>query len=100
MKFVLTAMQRAPNAGNHQVRQVGEFERLEDAVAAAKQLVDATLTGMYAKGITSLQLLDRYRESAATPIITRDDDVTMNANTFNHFQYAKTRSEEMCANTP
>ena len=36
------------------------------------------------------------RSAAESPYLARDDDQTMNANSFNHFQYAKARSEEIC----
>ena len=96
MKFVVSVMQRAAGAANA-VRNVGEFARLEDAIAAAKRVVDAALSRAYAQGMTAEHLFTQYRESAEAPYIFRDDEQTMNAGSFNHFQYAKTRSDEMCA---
>jgi len=95
MKFILSVMSRKPDAGGN-VRHIGDFDRLEDAIAATKQVVDEVLNRVYTAGMTSAQVLEKYRAEAATPIISRDDEGTMNASSFNHFQYAKMRSEELC----
>jgi hypothetical protein len=95
MKFILSILHRAGAAGTH-VRQIGEFDLLDDAITAAKREVDALLAGIYTAEMTSDQLVERYRAAAQTPYIVRDDEETMNARSFNHFQYAKTRSDELC----
>jgi hypothetical protein len=95
MKFILSILHRAGEAGTH-ARQVGDFDRLEDAIAAAKREVDALLAGIHTPEMTSEQLVEHYRAAAQTPYIVRDDEETMNARSFNHFQYAKTRSDELC----
>lgn len=96
MKFVLSVLHRTTDAGKS-VRKVGEFVRLEDAVAAARQEVDAMLNREYVTGMTAAQLLAAYQAAGETPFIFRDDEETMNAGSFNHFKYAKTRCDEMCA---
>ena len=95
MKFILSVLKRAPNAQNS-VREVGSYEALEDTIAAAQEIVNATLLRLHTAGMTADKLVDRYREAGETPYIARDDDQTMNANSFNHFQYAKARSVEIC----
>jgi hypothetical protein len=95
MKFVLSVLHRSADAGST-VRQVGEYERVEDAIAGAKQVVNDVLGRLHVAGMTSAQLQAQYREAAEAPYIIRDDEETMNASSFNHFQYAKTRSDELC----
>ncbi len=96
MKFSLSALKRGPGAQNA-VREIGAYDSLEDAVVAARQAVDETLQRLYVAGMQPDQLLGSYRQVAETPCIMRDDEQTMNASSFNHFQFAKTRCEEICA---
>ena len=99
MRFVLSVMLRHGDRGNS-VQHVGDYARQEDAITAAKQVVDAVLMRTHAAGMTAPELLERYRAAAETPYISRDDEGTMSAGSFNHFQYAKSRSEEICAAAP
>jgi hypothetical protein len=98
MNFVLSVLHRQADTGST-IRHVGDFQRLEDAIAAARLVVNEVLDRAYVAGMTSSQLLARYREAAEVPFIARDDEGTMNAGSFNHFQYAKTRSDELCPGT-
>jgi hypothetical protein len=95
MKYVLTVLQGASGAGGA-VRHVGDFDRLDQAVAAAKEVVDEVLGRAYENGMTATQLVDKYRALGELPYISRDDEETMNAGAFNHFQYAISRSDVMC----
>jgi len=96
MKFVLSVLHRNADAGST-VRHVGDYGDLDEAVAASKKVVDEVLRRVYTAGMTSDQLLKLYRDAAEMPYIVRDDEETMKASSFNHFQYAKTRSDEICA---
>lgn len=96
MKYTLAVLHRAANAPSS-VRQIGQFDSLEDAVVAAKQQVETVLRRIYTAGMTPQQLVEKYKESGETPYLARDDEGTMNAHSFNHFQFAKTRSEDICA---
>lgn len=95
MKFTLAVLKRSPDAQST-VREVGSYDSLEGAVAAAKGVVDEALKRHYVAGMSAMQLVECYRNAAEAPYLARDDEQTMNANSFNHFQYAKTRSEEIC----
>jgi hypothetical protein len=101
MKFVVTVLHRSSSTARtaSKTERVGEFSQFNEAVAAAKQVVNAALDRIYVAGTTAPQLLAQYEQLAQAPYIFRDDDATMNANSFNHFLYAKTRSEEMCGGT-
>jgi hypothetical protein len=96
MKYTLAVLHRAADTRSS-VRQIGEFETLDDAVAAAKQQVETVLLRVYSAGMTSSQLIEKYKEEGETPYLARDDEGTMNAHSFNHFQFAKLRSDEICA---
>ncbi len=95
MKYVLSVLSRSAGAQGH-VRHIGDFDSLEDAVAGAKRVVDAVLERVYVSGMTATELVDQYRAQAEAPFIARDDEGTMNAGSFNHFQYARVRSEQIC----
>jgi len=95
MRFTLSVLRRVTD-GQSTVREIGSFESMEKAVAAAKVVVDEALKRHHVAGMSAAQLVECYRIAAEAPYLTRDDDQTMNANSFNHFQYAKTRSEEIC----
>ena len=95
MKFTLSVLKRVPNAPGA-VREIGAYDGLEGAIAAAKCVVDEALKRHYVAGMSAAQLVEAYRNAAETPYLARDDDQTMNANSFNHFLYAKARSEEIC----
>ena len=95
MKFTLSVLKRSPNAQST-VREVGNYDSLDGAITAAKGVVDEALKRLYVAGMSAGQLVEAYRSAAEAPYLARDDDQTMNANSFNHFQYAKARSEEIC----
>jgi len=96
MKFIVSVLQSAGETKSN-VRRIGEFESLDGAIAAAKRVVNDVLSRAYTTGMSSSQLLARYRESAEAPYIFRDDDGTIDASSFNHVLYARTRSEQMCS---
>ena len=96
MKFTLSVLQRAAESRNT-VREIGHYATLDEAIAAAKGVVNDVLRRVYVAGMTPDQLFESYRAAAETPYLARDDEETMNANSFNHFQFAKLRSSEICA---
>ncbi len=79
------------------VRRLGEYETLEDAVAAAKSAIDEFLKRSHQSGMSAGQLFFYYQNFGETPFIFRDDAGTVNVAGFNHFEYAMSRSAEICA---
>ena len=78
-----------------QVRRIGEYSELEDAVAAAKQVIDQFLIREFVPGMPPAKLFARYQSAGEVPIIFRDDDdKTLNVN-FNHFEYALQRCADL-----
>jgi hypothetical protein len=81
-----------------QVRRVGEYAALEDAVTAAKRVIDEFLVREFAPGMPPAQLFARYQSVGEVPIIFRDDDdKTLNVSYFNHFEYALARCADLAA---
>lgn len=84
------------NEIDRQVRRIGEFESLDDAVAAAKQAINDFLTREFKRDMPPARLFARYQSFGEVPIIFRDDDdSTMNVSYFNHFEYALARCADM-----
>ena len=79
-----------------EVRRIGEYETREEAVAAAKALVDEFLRSEHKAGMLPSELFSLYQERGEHPFIFRDADMTMNVRTFDHLQYAMLRSTEIC----
>jgi hypothetical protein len=78
------------------VRRIGEYSTLEDAVSAAKLVIDEFLAREFEPGMPLADLFARYQSAGEVPIIFRDDDdKTMNVRYFNHFEYALTRCTDL-----
>jgi len=84
---------REPEA---QVRRVGEYETLDEAVTAAKRTIDFFLFREFKPGMSSQALFSRYQERGEYPSIFRDDDQTLDVQRFNHLDYALIRCLEIC----
>ena len=81
---------------DQQVRRIGEYFALEDAVAVAKVVIDQFLAREFAPGMPPARLFARYLSAGEVPIIFRDDgDNTMNVRYFNHFEYALARCADL-----
>jgi len=86
----------AAAAGDRQVRRIGEYAGLDEALAAARRTIDEFLQREFAPGMSPAQLFARYQAAGEVPVIFRDDDDrTMNVTYFNHFQYALARCAEL-----
>jgi len=79
------------------VRHIGDYEKLEDAVAAAKRVVDKFLFQEYARGTSPDVIFSVYQNLGEFPYIFRNDDKTMNVHEFNHLQYAMAECAKLSA---
>ena len=70
----------------------GEFDRREDAVAAARETVDGFLADAYQAGMTADQLLEHFVKLGEDPFILPDDEKSP----FNGQAYARRRCREIC----
>jgi len=80
-----------------QVRRIGEYQTLADAITAAQHAVDQFLWCAFKAGMNAQQLFYLYQTQGEFPFIFRNDDKTLNVRGFNHTQYAVTRATEMCS---
>jgi hypothetical protein len=84
---------------DQQVCRIGEYESLQIAIAAAKQVINKFLARELKPDMLPSMLFSRYQEFGEVPVIFCDeDDKTVNvAASFNHLQYALARCGEMTA---
>src|SRR3954447_5502683 len=71
----------------------GTFGSYEDALAACKRIVEASLTEQYQPGMTAEELFSRYRSFGDDPFISPYDPDRR----FSAWEYAQVRAEEICA---
>lgn len=95
MTFFLEGLSKYRD-GDSQVRRLGEYQTLEEAIAASKRTIDEFLLREFKPGVTAAQLYTQYQGFGEVPCIFRDDGVTMSIPGFNHWQYATARCAEIC----
>ena len=95
MSFLVEGVNRnlEPKA---QVRRIGEYEKVEDAIAAAKRTIDEFLRREFKAGMDAKALFARYHDKGEYPFIFRTEDRTISVRGFSHAQYAMTRAGELC----
>ena len=74
----------------------GEFESYEEAVAAARRMVDEDLHELHAAGLSPESLFDQYTHFGRDPFVVPDDGVQR----FSAWDYARERSRRVCGHTP
>ena len=80
-----------------QVRRIGEYEKVEEAIAAAKRTVDEFLRREFKQGMDAKALFSLYQDRGEYPFIFRTEDRTISVRGFSHAQYAMTRAGEICS---
>ena len=79
-----------------QVRRIGEYEAVGEAIAAAQGVVDEFLRHEFKPGMDAQTLFGLYQAQGEYPFIFRTDDRTISVRGFSHAQYAMARSTDMC----
>ena len=79
-----------------EVRRIGEFSNVEEAVATARKIVDEFLKSSFKPGMDAKSLFSLYKHQGEYPFVFRDDDLTVNVPEFEHTHYAKARAAEVC----
>ena len=79
-----------------QVRRIGEYEKVEEAIAAAKRTIDEFLGREFKAGMDAKSLFSRYQDKGEYPFIFRTEDRTISVRGFSHAQYAMARAAEVC----
>jgi hypothetical protein len=95
MTFFVEGLSLAPESMN-QVRRIGRYSQLRDALVAAEEAISAFLVSAFEPGMTAGMLFERYKTIGEVPYIFRDDgEITMNLPGFNHFRYALSKCAEI-----
>ena len=79
-----------------QVRRIGEYETVEEAIATAKRTIDEFLRREFKPGMDSKALFSLYQDKGEYPFIFRTEDRTISVRGYSHAQYAMTRAGEIC----
>jgi hypothetical protein len=79
-----------------EVRQIGEFAKLDEAIGAAEGVIQRFLMKRFSPDMTAQALFALYRESGVIPFIFVDGDKTLNVSEFNHFKSALAICHAMC----
>lgn len=79
-----------------QVRRIGEYPSVAEAITVAKQTIDAFLQKEVRPGMDGKALFALYQAQGEYPFIFRDDDKTFNVPGFAHAHYAMKRAAEIC----
>lgn len=79
-----------------EVRRIGEYKTVEEAVATARRIVDEFLRSRFKAGMDAQALFSLYRRQGEYPFVFCDDDKTVNVPEFEHAHYAKARAAEVC----
>ena len=84
------------HSGEQEVRRIGEYETLEDAVRASEQVIDGYLQRMSGSEMAAADLFSKFEDSGEVPFIFRDGDGTLNVMGFNYYRYAMIRCGSIC----
>jgi hypothetical protein len=79
-----------------QVRRIGEYKTLAEAIAIAHRTIDDFLRKAHTAGQDPRALFGLYQTRGEHPYIFRNDEQTFNVPGFNHLHYAMTRAGEIC----
>jgi hypothetical protein len=79
-----------------EVRRIGEFDTVEEAITTAQKIVDEFLSRSFKPGMDAKSLFSLYKRQGEYPFIFRDDDMSVNVPGFEHAHYAKDRAAEVC----
>ena len=95
MTFFVEGLSKYRDADN-QVRRIGVYPTLEEAIAASKRTIDSFLLHDYKEDMPADRLYAQYQGFGEVPCIFRDDSQTISVPGFNHWEYAKDRCLEIC----
>ena len=99
MNFFIDAMSKTPD-GKLTGRRVAEYWTHDEAVAAAKHLIDTFLFREYrdaaVKGISEEELIECFKARGENPVILRSGESSTNISRFDPLAYARLRSKELC----
>ena len=99
MSFFIDALRKLPD-GTTTARRVGEYWTHDEAVTAARHLVDTFLYHEFLKyaahGMAAEALFEHFMAHGEQPVILRDTESSTNVQRFDAKAYAKQRCAEIC----
>ncbi len=104
MSFYIDALSKLPD-GKATARHVAEYYTYDEAMAAAKHIIDSFLFREFrdhaAKGMRAEELYESFKARGERPVILRKGSTTStNVSRFDALHYAKQRSSEICEGSP
>lgn len=84
------------NEPEPQVRRIGEYETIVEAIAVAEKPIEQFLRREFKRGMDAKKLFLLYEERGEHTFIFQDEAKTFNVGGFDHADYARTRAEEIC----
>lgn len=84
------------NQPQQQVRRVGEYETVEEAITVAKKAIEQFLRREFKRGMDAGKLFSLYEARGEHMFIFQDKANTLNVPGFEHRTYAMSRAEEIC----
>ena len=99
MSFIVDVISKSAG-GKTQGRRIGEYWVYDEALAAAKRVIDNFLYHEYIEsaghGITAEKLLNQYLRKGGVTLILHNTERSTSVPSFNHCKYAAKRCVELC----
>ncbi len=95
MEFYVEAYSKADSA-EKALRHVGDYETLDEAIAASKRTIDESLLREFKPGMSGDELYGKFQAYGELPCIFRSEDQTLSGLGFNALNYSKARCAELC----
>src|SRR4051812_21536448 len=93
MKYRLMVAENSHYMDESEQYPGGEFKTVEEAIRAARQMVDDDLASLYKPGMAADDLYRYYTTFGTDPYILSSDENC----SFSAWTYARQRSQEICA---
>ena len=79
-----------------QVRRIGEYKTVAEAVAVAQKIIEEFLRAEFKRGMSAKKLYALYEERGEHTFIFQDEARTFNVPGFDHEDYARALTAEIC----
>ena len=79
-----------------EVRRIGEYKTVAEAVAVAQQEIEEFLHGEFRRGMSAKRLFSIYEERGEHMFIFQDEARTFNVPGFDHADFARSVAAKLC----